>query len=111
MPIILRPPAYLNAVVVRLVAGPGPAGNLAKWVQLVVGDGVRVLHRDLRAEFDVFSDGLTKRRIVRHSGAIKGAQVQLDESLSLLLGDLQSAVDGDQLGKAQLVGESFRAAE
>jgi hypothetical protein len=35
---------------------PTPPGYLAKRVQLGVGFGVRVLLRDLRAEFDVFPE-------------------------------------------------------
>jgi hypothetical protein len=47
-----------------VVTGPGPQRNLTQWMKLILGLRVRVLHRDLRAEFNVRSDGVTEPFIV-----------------------------------------------
>ena len=46
-----------------------------------------------------------------HAGVVEGLEVQLDEPLPLLLGDLQAAVDGDEVVETQLAGEAVGAAE
>ena len=94
-----------------LVAGPGPSGDFAEGVKLVVAGGVGVLHRDLGSELHVVEDGLTERPVGGHIGGIEGGAVELDESPALGLGDLQATMDLDQVGKPDLVGESSRTAE
>ncbi len=73
--------------------------------------GVRVLQGDLRAELDVLHDGLPERRIVGHAGRVERRGVQGDEALPLFLGDVQAAVDGDEVGEAEFAGEPVGAAE
>jgi hypothetical protein len=70
-------------------------------VQLVLGGGVRVLHRDLRPELEVGAHGVAERLVVGHANGIQRGQVELDEPLPLLLSDLQVPVDVDQVPEAE----------
>jgi hypothetical protein len=73
---------------------------------------VRVLHRDLSSELDVFADRFPEFLVSRHACGVKGSHVQLDESLPLLFADLEVPVDSDQMFEAtQLARESIRSAE
>jgi hypothetical protein len=81
-------------------------------VQLVIAFGVRVLHRDLRAELNMGADCLAERLVVAHASLIQRRHVQLHEPLALLLGDPETPVDRDQRVKsAQLTREAVWAAE
>jgi hypothetical protein len=40
-------------------------------VQFVVGAGVRVLHRDVRTELDVFPQRLPERGVTRQAGSAR----------------------------------------
>jgi diguanylate cyclase (GGDEF)-like protein/PAS domain S-box-containing protein len=93
------------------VAVPRPDRNLPQGVQLVFGGGVRVLHRDLRAELDVGTHGVAERLVVGQAGGIQRGQVELDEPLALLFGDLQVAVDLDQVPEAEFTTEAVGPAE
>jgi hypothetical protein len=94
-----------------IVTRPGPARDLPERVQLVVVVSVRVLHRDLRAELDVGADGLAERLVIGHVGLVERRHVQLDEPAALLLGDLEIAVDCDEMVEAQLTAEAVRPTE
>jgi hypothetical protein len=63
------------------------------------------------AELDVLADGPAERFVLGHSGLVERLQVGLDEPLTLLVGDLQVAVHVDDVPEAELIGESWRAAE
>jgi hypothetical protein len=93
-------------------ARPIPTRDLAQGVELLVGLCVRVLHRNLRAELDVLSQRLSKRRIIRQPDVVSRAHVQLDETLALLLADLEPPMHRDQmLEPAQFTRETVRPAE
>jgi hypothetical protein len=62
-------------------------------------------------KLDVFADGFAERWISGEAGGVEGGHVQLDEAGALGLGDSQAAVDGDQVGEAELAGEALGAAE
>jgi hypothetical protein len=80
-------------------------------MQLVVGRGVGVLRRDLRAELEVLAHGGAERLVVGHAGGIEGGEVELDEARALGLGDLQAAVHVDQVLEAELPAEPIGSAE
>jgi hypothetical protein len=94
-----------------VVAVPGPDGDLPEGMQLVLGGGVGVLHGDLRAELNVRAYGVAERLVVGHADRVQRRQVKLDEPLALLFGDLQVAVDFDQVPEAKLAGEAVRPSE
>jgi hypothetical protein len=94
-----------------LVTGPGPPRNLAQWMKLVVGLRMGVLHRDLRAEFDVGSDGRTELFVGGKVRRVERSHVELDEPLPLLLGDPKVSVHVDEMCKAELSGEAVGPAE
>ena len=56
-------------------------------MKLVLCLRMRVLHRDLRTEFNVRSDPLSELLIVRSVCRVQGRHIELYKSLSLLLGD------------------------
>src|SRR5436305_6986703 len=93
-----------------VVPRPVPTGDLTQRVQLGIGCGVRVLHRHVAAELDVLADGCPERLIGRHPGLVQGGHIQLDEALALLLGDVQAAMDGDEMVEAELLREAVGAA-
>jgi hypothetical protein len=80
-------------------------------MQLVVAVGVGVLHRHVRPEHDMFTNGVTKLWIGGHLGRVEGLQVPLDEPLALFLGDLQIAMYRNEVGEPEISGEAVRAAE
>jgi len=90
---------------------PLPPRHLAQRMQLIVGLGVGVLHRHVRPELHVRAQRLAERGVIGQPGRVGGGQVQLDEPLPLLLGDLQAAVHVDEMGEAQLPGEVVGAPE
>jgi hypothetical protein len=59
----------------------------------------------------VFADGGSEVAIGWHADVVHRRQVELDEPLPLRLSDLETAVHGDQVGKAELACERVRAAE
>lgn len=63
------------------------------------------------SELHVLADGATKWLVVGHTGLIERLQVDLDESLTLVVGDLQVTVHLDDVPKTDLIGESRRTAE
>lgn len=92
--------------------GPLPLRDSAQRVEIVVGAGVRVLHRDVRPELHVGAQRLPERRVAGKLSSVGGGQVQRDEPLSLLLGDLQTAVHLDQVRETtHRAGELVRPAE
>src|SRR5271170_1287178 len=95
----------------RAFPGPCPVRNLPQGVKLGVVGRMGVLHRDTRAELNVFAHGRAERLIVRHAGGVDGRHIQLDEALTLLPGDLQATMDVNRVFKAQLAGEAVGATE
>jgi len=73
-------------------------------MEIVVGDGVRVLHGESQPELDVFAYRLAEGVVVGEVGDLERLHVQLGEALSLLLGDAQTAVDIDEVGEAAELG-------
>jgi hypothetical protein len=80
-------------------------------VQLGVGPGVGVLHRDVGAELDVLAHRLAEGRVGRHVGGVERGRVERHEPLPLLLGDPQPPVHGDEVGEAELAAEAVGTAE
>ncbi len=80
-------------------------------MKLVLGLRVRVLHRDLRAEFNVRSDRLTELLIVGKIRGVEGIHIELDEPLSLLLGDPKVSVNPDEMCEAELSCEAVGTTE
>ena len=62
-------------------------------------------------ELDVLTDGAAERLVVGHTGIVESLQVELDEPLTLLVGDLQVAMHVDDVPKTELIGKSWRAAK
>ena len=86
------------------VAVPGPDRDLPDRVKLVVGNGVRVLHGDLRPELDVLAYRVAERPVFWHAHGVQRGHVELDEPLALLFGDLQVPVDVDQVPRSRVRG-------
>src|SRR5919106_1012483 len=105
----LRISGIASAAVV--VARPRPAGDLAEGIQLVVVIGVRVLHRHPGAELEVLAHGLAERLVVWQAGFVERLQIELNEPLPLLVGDLQVAVHVDHVLEAELAREAIGAAK
>jgi hypothetical protein len=81
-------------------------------MELLVRLGKGALHGHLRTELHMRSDGLAKCLIVGHASGIKGCHLQLDEPLTLFLGDLQVPVVIDEMRESsQLAGEAIRPTE
>jgi len=59
----------------------------------------------------VFPHCIAEYGVGRQFGRVERGDVQVDEPLALLLGDLQAAVHRDQVGESDLSGEAVRAAE
>jgi hypothetical protein len=59
----------------------------------------------------VGADGRAERLVIGHVGLVERRHVQLDEPAALLLGDLEVAVDCNQMAEAQLTAEAVRATE
>jgi hypothetical protein len=72
---------------------------------------MRVLHRHLRPEFHVLAHGFAEVRIGGHGRGVEGGQVQLDEPLTLLFGDMETSVHIDEMLEAQLPAETVRTSE
>ena len=96
---------------ILVVMGPGPSGNLAQRMKLIIALGVGVLPGNLRAEFNVGSDGLSELLIIGKISGVERSHVERDESLALLLGDPKVPMDSDQMLEAELPGEAVGAAE
>jgi hypothetical protein len=80
-------------------------------MKLGVRPGARVLLGDLCSKLDVLTDGAAKRLVVGQTGIVESLQVDLDEPLTLLVGDLQVAMNVDDVPKTELIGKSWRAPE
>ena len=80
-------------------------------MKLVISLRIGVLHRHLRAEFKVRADCRTELLIIGQVRRVERCHVELDEPLSLLLGDPQLSVDVDQMGEAELSGKAIRTTE
>jgi hypothetical protein len=93
------------------IAGPSPSGDLAQGMEFIIVLGMGVLHGNLRTEFDVRSDRLAEITVVGKVGGVERRHIELDESCPLLLGDLKVSVDGNEMGEAELSGESIGTAE
>jgi RNA polymerase sigma factor (sigma-70 family) len=91
--------------------GPPPVRDFADRVQVGVGFGARVLLGDMSPELDVLPDRLAERGVVRQPGLVERRQVQRDEPRALLVGDVQVAVDVDDVLEAELAGEPVGPAE
>jgi hypothetical protein len=79
-------------------------------VEIGVSLCVRVPHRDLGAELDMAREQRPESGVACHADLIQCAEVQLDASSALRLGDVQSPVDLDQVLEAQLAAGPIRAA-
>src|SRR4051812_31981130 len=105
----IRPPAELRlGFAVRV---PVPARHLVEGIEISVRLCPRVLLGNLRPELDVLTEGLLKRLIAGELGLRGGLHVEGDESLPLLVGDLQPTVHVDQVVEPEPLGEAIRAAE
>jgi hypothetical protein len=80
-------------------------------MELGIAGGIRVLHRDLRAELDVLAHGIAKRGIGRHFRDVERCHIQLDEAPALLFVDLQPSVHRDQVCEAELAREPIWSSE
>lgn len=80
-------------------------------MKLGVRPGARVLLSDVCSELDVLTNRAAKRLVVGHAGIVERLQVDLDEPLTLLVGDLQVAMHVDDEPKTELIGKSWRPAE
>ena len=80
-------------------------------MELALGGGVGVLHRNLGAELEVGAHRVTERLVIGHANGIEGRQIQLDEPLALLLADLQTTVNVDQVTKPELTAVAVRPPE
>jgi hypothetical protein len=80
-------------------------------MELLVVLSVRVLHRHERSELDVVADGVAEGSIIGHTRVVQRGQVELNETLPLLLGDGQPPVYLDQMGEAEFAAKAIRAAE
>jgi hypothetical protein len=81
-------------------------------MQLGIRHRVRVLHGHLRAELDVFPKRLSEGRVAWQFRCVSSGHVQVDESLPLLFGDLQMAMNcNNAVEAAQLSGVSILTAE
>jgi hypothetical protein len=85
--------------------------DLADGVQVGVGLGPGVLLGDAGPELDMLADSLAERLVVGQAGLVERFQVRSDEPVALLIGDVQVAVDVDDVLEAQFAGEPVRAAE
>jgi hypothetical protein len=70
-------------LVVWFVACPSPARHLVQRIEVFVALGMRILHRHLRTELDVFSDGFPKGLVVRQTRRIESGEIQIH---TLILG-------------------------
>jgi hypothetical protein len=93
------------------VPGPRAPRNLPQGAELGFSLGMRVLHSNARAELHVLAHGGAKRLVVGHPGRIERGHIQLDETLALGLGDLQTSMNVDQVLKTELTREAVRATE
>jgi hypothetical protein len=80
-------------------------------MELVVGLCTGVLHRDLRAEFDVGSDGRAELFVGGKVRRVERSHVELDKPLPLLLGDPKVSVHVDEMCEAEFAGEAVGPAE
>jgi hypothetical protein len=80
-------------------------------VKVGVGLSPRVLLGDARAELDVRAHRLAERLVVGQSCLVERLQVEGDESLSLLVGDLEVVVHVDDVLEAKLAREAVGSAE
>jgi hypothetical protein len=90
---------------------PLPRRHCPQRVQLIISLRMGVLLGNLRAELDVGPQRLAERRVIGKARSIRGGHVQLDESLSLRLSDVQPAMHIDQMSEAKLPREVVRASE
>jgi hypothetical protein len=80
-------------------------------MKLVVSFRMGVLHRDLRAEFNMGSDGRTELFVGGKFRRVERSHVQLDKPLPLLLGDPKASVHVDEMCEAELSREAVGPAE
>lgn len=86
-------------------------GYLADRMKFGVRSCPRVLLGNVCSELHVLADGATEWLVGGHTGIVERLQVAPDESLALLVGDLQVTVHLDDVPKTEPFGESRRAAE
>jgi hypothetical protein len=70
-----------------------------------------VLLRDVRSELRVRTYCATKGFVFRKACLVERLEVQCDESLALLVGDLEVAVHIDDVLEAELASEAIGTAE
>ena len=80
-------------------------------MKLIIALRVRVLHRNLRAEFEVGSDCLSELLIIGKIRSVERSHIERDEPLSLFFRYLKVPVDSDQMVEAKLAGEAVGATE
>ena len=80
-------------------------------MEVVVGLGPGVLLGDPGAELDVGADGFPEGLVVGEPGLVERLEVEGDEAVALLVGDLEVAVDVDDVLEAELPSEAVGAAE
>jgi len=85
--------------------------NVADRVEIFVALGPRVLLSDVGAKLDMRSDRLTERLIVGKTGLVECLQVEGNEPVPLLVGDLQMPVNVNDVVEAQFAGESVGTTE
>ena len=90
---------------------PVPVRNVTDRMKLGIRSGAGVLLGDACSELDVLPDRAAERLVVGQIGFVESLQVDLDEPLTLLVGDLQVAMHVDDVPKTELIGKSWRAAE
>lgn len=86
--------------------GPNGQSFNEKWMKLVLGLGMGVLHRDLRAKICVRSDRPTELFIARKARRVERRHVKRDEPLPLLLGDPKAPMNFDEGCEAELSVEA-----
>lgn len=86
-------------------------GTSPQGVQLGFSLGMRVLHRNARAELHVRARCGAKRLVIGHPRRAERGHLQFDETVALGLGDLQTSTNVDQVLKTELTREAVRATE
>jgi hypothetical protein len=90
---------------------PVPPRDVSDGVKLGVSLGPRVLLGDTRAELEVSAHRLPEGLVAGQACLVEPLQVHTHEAVALLVGDLQVAVDVDDVLEAQPLGEAVGAAE
>lgn len=84
---------------------------LTQWMKLLVGFRMRVLLCDPRTELDMLTHGFAELLIGGQTRLVQGFQINLDEALPLLIGDLQAAMPVDEVRESQFAAETAWATE